>query len=88
MLEQRRYAKRAPVHAGGAILAVELAARGCSAVADTVVPGAEDARQRIIASLVNTRPEASSSSMTSPTSPALGPCSSCTSSANSRHEGT
>jgi hypothetical protein len=57
MLEQRRYAKRAPVHAGGAILAVELAAQGFSAVADTVVPGAEDARQRIIASLVNTPPE-------------------------------
>lgn len=57
VLEQRHYAKRAPVHAGGAILAVELAARGFSVVADTIIPGAEDARQYIVASLVNTPPE-------------------------------
>jgi hypothetical protein len=57
LLQQRHYAKRAPIHAGGAILAVELTARGFSAVADTVVPGAGDARQRIIVSLVNTSPE-------------------------------
>jgi hypothetical protein len=36
---------------------VELAPRGFSAVADTIVPGAENARQRIIASLVNTPPD-------------------------------
>jgi hypothetical protein len=57
VLQQRHYAKRAPVYAGGAILAVELAPRGFSAVADTIVPGAESARKRIIASLVNTPPD-------------------------------
>jgi hypothetical protein len=53
VLEQRHYAKRAPIYAGGAILAVELAPRGFSKVADVVVPGAEDARQSIVAFLVN-----------------------------------
>jgi TIR domain len=54
VLEQRRYAKRRPIHAGGAIVAVELAARGFRAVADAIIPDAETARQRIIASVVNT----------------------------------
>jgi len=57
VLEQRHYAKRAPLYAGGAVLAAELAPRGFSAVADTIVPGAENARQRIVASLVNTPPD-------------------------------
>lgn len=54
VLEQRHYAKRAPLYAGGAVLAVELAPRGFQAVADTIVPGANNARHRIVASLVNT----------------------------------
>jgi hypothetical protein len=54
VLEQRHYAKRRPILAGGAIVAIELAPRGFRAVADNIVPDAESARQRIIASLVNT----------------------------------
>jgi hypothetical protein len=54
VLEQRYYAKRRPIHAGGAIVAIELCSAGFRAVADTIVPAAESARQRIIASLVNT----------------------------------
>ena len=38
------------------ILGVELAPQGFRAVIDTIAPGAETARQRIIASLVNTPP--------------------------------
>jgi hypothetical protein len=57
VLEQRHYAKRVPVYAGGAILAVELAPRGFGKIADAIVPGTEEARQRIIASLVNTPPD-------------------------------
>ena len=57
VLEQRYYAKRRPIHAGGAIVAVELAPRGFRAVVDAIVPDAETARQRIIASLVNTPPD-------------------------------
>ena len=54
VLEQRHYAKRRPVISGGAIVGVELTRRGFQAVADTIVPNAGTARQRIIASLVNT----------------------------------
>jgi len=57
VLEQRHYAKRQPLIAGGAVLAVELAPRGFRAVADTIIPAAEAARQRIIASLVNAPPD-------------------------------
>lgn len=57
LLEQRHYAKRRPVHAGGAVLGVELAPREFRAVVDAIVPDAETARQRIIASLVNTPPD-------------------------------
>ena len=57
VLEQGHYAKRRPIHAGGAIVAVELAPRGFRAVADAIVPDAETAGQRIIASLVNTPPD-------------------------------
>ncbi len=57
MLEQRRYAKRRPILASGAIVAIELTRRGFQAVADTIVPDAETARQRIIASLVNSPPD-------------------------------
>lgn len=54
VLEQRHYARRQPVYAGGAVLAAELAPRGFSRVADAIVQGAETARQQIVASLVNT----------------------------------
>jgi len=54
VLEQRHYAKRRPIHAGGAIVAIDLARRGFRAVADIIVADAETARRRIIASLVNT----------------------------------
>jgi len=57
VLEHRHYTTRQPLYAGGAVLAVELAPRGFRAVADAIVPGAEAARQRIIASLVNTPPD-------------------------------
>jgi hypothetical protein len=57
VLEQRHYAKRRPVHAGGAVRGVELAPQGLRAVVDAIVPDAETARQRIIASLVNTPPD-------------------------------
>lgn len=57
VLRQRRYAMPVPVLAGGAILAVELAPRGFRVVADTIVMGAESARGRIIAFLVNTPPD-------------------------------
>jgi hypothetical protein len=57
VLEQRYYATRRPVHAGGAVLGVELAPRGFQAVVDAIVPDAETARRRIIASLVNTPPD-------------------------------
>ena len=57
VLEQRHYAKRQPLYTGGAVLAVELTPRGFRAVIDAIVPGAETARQRIIASLVNTPPD-------------------------------
>ena len=56
VLEQRCYAKRAPLAAGGAVHAVELKPRGFRAVADTIVPGAETARQRFVASLASTPP--------------------------------
>ncbi len=51
VLEQRHYAKREPLCVGGAILAVELTPHGFRKVIDTIVPGAETARQHIIASL-------------------------------------
>lgn len=57
VLDQRYYAKRQPLCAGGAVLAVELTPRGFRAVVDAIVPGAGTARQRIIASLVNTPPD-------------------------------
>jgi len=57
VLEQRYHARRQPLCAGGAVLAVELTPRGFRAVLDAIVPGAETARQRIIASLVNTPPD-------------------------------
>ncbi len=57
VLEQYHYAKREPLCAGGAILAVELLPDGFRKVVDTIVPGAENARQSIIASLVNTPPD-------------------------------
>lgn len=53
VLEQRHYAKRQPIYAGGAVLAVELAPRGFGTVADAIVHGAETARNQIVASLVN-----------------------------------
>jgi hypothetical protein len=56
-LEQRHYARQEPLCAGGAILAVELMPLGFKKVIDTIVPGAETARQRIIASLVNEPPD-------------------------------
>jgi TIR domain len=56
VLEQRRYAKRTPRISGGVVLAVELDPRGFRAIADVIVPGADTARQRIVACLVNTPP--------------------------------
>lgn len=56
-LEQRYYAKRRPIHAGGRIVAIELTRRGFLAVAASIVPNVETARQQIIASLVNTPPD-------------------------------
>lgn len=57
MLEERYYAKRQPLCADGPVLAVELTPRGFQAVINAIVPGAETACQRIIASLVNTPPD-------------------------------
>jgi hypothetical protein len=57
VLEQRHYAEREPLCAGGAILMVELSPRGFRKVVDTIVSGAETARQHIIASLVNAPPD-------------------------------
>jgi hypothetical protein len=57
VLQQRHYAKPRPIYAGGAILAIELAPRGFRAVVDAIVPDAETARRRIIASVVNTPPD-------------------------------
>jgi len=56
VLEQRHYAKREPLCAGGGILAVELLPYGFRKVIDAIVPGAATARQRIIALLVNEPP--------------------------------
>jgi hypothetical protein len=39
VLQQRYYAKRRPIHAGGAVVAVEPASRGFRAVIDAIVPG-------------------------------------------------
>lgn len=58
-LEQRHCAKRLPICAGGAITAVEVTRRGFREVIDSIVPGAETARKRIIATLVNAPPASS-----------------------------
>lgn len=56
-LEQHGYVRRLGLCTGGVILDVELAPHAFQKVADALVPDAENARQRIIASLVNTPPD-------------------------------
>ena len=86
VLEQRHYAKRQPIHAGGVVLAVELASGGFRAVADAIVPGAEAARQQIVASLVNTPSDSITIVDDLATLTGTPPCSFCNTCANSRQK--